>query len=93
MNSTSCNGSKRYAFDNAPRCCAKTKRNNGNPCRSPAVRGKERCRIHGGSRGSGAKQGNINALKHGDYTIVARKFRLEVKQTLKENKKLIEQLI
>jgi NAD(P)H dehydrogenase (quinone) len=26
----------------------------GNPCRSPAVRGKSRCRMHGGAAGSGA---------------------------------------
>ena len=37
----------------------------GNPCRSPAVRGKRRCRMHGGAAGSGAPMGNKNALRHG----------------------------
>lgn len=43
----------------------------GNLCRSPAVRGKRRCRMHGGSAGSGAPIGNKNALRHGHYTAEA----------------------
>jgi hypothetical protein len=50
----------------SPRCGAKTR--SGKPCRSPAVRGKKRCRMHGGAPGSGAPRGNKNALKHGSYT-------------------------
>ena len=30
----------------------------GSPCRSPAVRGKRRCRMHGGAAGTGAPIGN-----------------------------------
>ncbi len=48
---------------NAPRCGARTR--SGAPCRSPAVGGKARCRMHGGGRGSGAPRGNRNAWKHG----------------------------
>ena len=47
----------------APRCLAKTRM--GTACQSPAVRGKRRCRMHGGAAGSGAQLGNSNALKHG----------------------------
>ncbi len=47
----------------APRCGAKTRR--GTPCQSPMVRGRKRCRMHGGAYGSGAPQGNKNAWKHG----------------------------
>ena len=47
---------------NAPRCLARTR--SGKPCQSPAVKGKARCRMHGG-RGSGAPSGNRNAWKHG----------------------------
>jgi glucans biosynthesis protein len=50
----------------SPRCGARTRR--GSPCRSPAVAGKKRCRLHGGAAGSGAPLGNRNALKHGRYT-------------------------
>ncbi|MGI9482021.1 MAG: HGGxSTG domain-containing protein [Hyphomicrobiales bacterium] len=59
----------------SPRCGAKTRA--GTPCQAPAVRGKKRCRMHGGARGSGAPRGNKNALKHGFYTaeeIRLRKF-------------------
>jgi len=47
----------------APRCLATTR--SGTACQSPAVRGKRRCRMHGGAAGSGAQLGNRNAYKHG----------------------------
>jgi hypothetical protein len=53
----------------ALRCGARTR--SGNPCRSPRVRGKRRCRMHGGAAGSGAPLGNTNALRHGQYTAEA----------------------
>lgn len=52
---------------NSPRCGAHSRRT-GQPCRSPAVRGKKRCRMHGGAFRSGARKGNKNALKTGEYT-------------------------
>lgn len=54
----------------APRCLARNR--SGNPCQCPAVKGKKRCRMHGGAAGSGAPKGNRNALKHGRYTREAR---------------------
>ena len=63
----------------APRCLAKTRR--ATLCQSPAVRGKKRCRIHGGAEGSGAPRGNRNALKHGKYSaeyLAQRKYRKEL---------------
>ena len=48
------------------RCGAKTR--SGSPCKSPAVGGKKRCRMHGGALGSGAPHGNQNARKTGLYT-------------------------
>ena len=51
----------------SPRCGAHSRRT-GQPCRSPAVRGKKRCRMHGGAFRSGARKGNKNALKSGDFT-------------------------
>jgi hypothetical protein len=50
----------------SPRCGAKTR--SGEECRSPAVSGKKRCRMHGGAQGSGAPVGNQNALKSGQFT-------------------------
>ena len=51
----------------APRCGARTR--SGHPCRSPAVRGKARCRMHGGAKGSGAPRGERNGnYRHGHRT-------------------------
>lgn len=54
----------------APRCWARTR--SGAPCQSPAVRGKRRCRMHGGARGSGAPKGQRNGrYRHGQFTCEA----------------------
>ena len=52
------------------RCGARTRL--GQPCRSPAVTDKKRCRMHGGAAGSGAPMNNQNAVKHGLFTKQAR---------------------
>ena len=44
------------------RCGAKTR--SGAPCKTPPVRGRRRCRMHGGTS-PGAPKGNRNAWKHG----------------------------
>jgi len=49
----------------APRCLARTRK--GSECQSPAVNGKRRCRMHGGTN-QGAPKGNHNARKHGGYS-------------------------
>ena len=49
----------------APRCGARTRTGTG--CQSPAVNGKRRCRMHGGTN-PGAPIGNRNARKHGGYS-------------------------
>jgi hypothetical protein len=56
----------RLPTDRKLRCGARTRI--GSPCRSPAVHGKRRCRMHGGAAGSGAPVGNKNAFRHGHYT-------------------------
>ena len=50
----------------SPRCGARTRQES--PCRSPALKDRKRCRMHGGAKGSGAQAGNRNALKHDRYT-------------------------
>jgi hypothetical protein len=62
----------------SPRCGARTR--SGGTCRSPAVGGKSRCRMHGGAPGSGAPRGNRNAYKHGTYTKTAFQTRAWVRQ-------------
>lgn len=78
------------SMQNSLRCGAKTR--SGTPCKSPAVAGKKRCRMHGGAQGSGAPIGNKNALKHGMYTRRAKDLNREIRELLKESKELIEKM-
>jgi hypothetical protein len=74
----------------SPRCGARTRF--GTTCKSPAVSGKKRCRMHGGARGSGAPRGNTNALKDGNYTraaiVVRRRDREHIREACKSLKEL-----
>ena len=75
----------------APRCGARTRM--GSPCRQAAVKGRTRCRMHGGAKGSGGPSGARNGnFKHGLWTreskhllsATGRKLR-EVRRFLKES--------
>jgi hypothetical protein len=70
------------------RCGAKTRA--GEPCRSPAVKDKARCRMHGGAVGSGAPKGNRNALKTGLHTqdVIGR--RKAVNALLKRSRAMLD---
>jgi hypothetical protein len=51
----------------APRCGARTRA--GHPCKQAAVKGRARCRMHGGAKGSGGPRGARNGnFKHGLWT-------------------------
>jgi hypothetical protein len=70
----------------SPRCGAKTRA--GAPCRAPATRGRARCRMHGGAKGSGAPNGNRNALRHGVYTSEAIEWRRQINRLLRKSRAL-----
>jgi uncharacterized protein YjcR len=72
------------------RCGAKTR--SSKPCRSPAVCGKKRCRMHGGAPGSGAPRGNKNALKHGLYTREAIDERRQLRALMRQSRILIQDI-
>jgi len=72
----------------SPRCGARIR--SGGACRSPAVRGKKRCRMHGGAPGSGAPRENRNARKHGLFTKDAIAERRQIQALLGEARKLLE---
>src|SRR2546423_1965850 len=74
----------------ATRCGAKTRR--GTACQSPAVRGKRRCRMHGGAPGSGAPRGNENALKDGLYRKTAIEERTELRALIRRSHKLLQDI-
>lgn len=55
---------------NAPLCGARSRA--GMPCRCPAMKGKARCKRHGGAKGSGAPKGERNGMwKHGGHSSEA----------------------
>ncbi|TXH12062.1 MAG: hypothetical protein E6R03_13620 [Hyphomicrobiaceae bacterium] len=63
------------------RCRAKTR--SGSPCRSPAVKGRQRCRMHGGAHGSGGPKGRANGrYKAGRFTTEAQQSRRELSTLL-----------
>jgi hypothetical protein len=72
------------------RCGAKTR--SGGACRSPAMHGKKRCRMHGGARGSGARKANQNARKHGLFTRDAIAERRQIQALLGEARKVLEEM-
>jgi hypothetical protein len=74
----------------SPRCGAKTR--SGGACRSPAVRGKKHCRMHGGAQGSGAPRANQNARKHGLFTRGAIAERRQIQALLGEARKLLDEM-
>ncbi len=78
------------AMHSSPRCGARTR--SGAPCRAPAVRAKRRCRMHGGAKRSGARPGNVNALKHGFYRAAAKAERRELRARMKDWAKQVREL-
>ena len=66
---------------NAPLCQARNRA--GNPCRCPAMKGKARCRMHGGANGSGAPKGDRNGMwRHGSYASEAMALRRAASQLI-----------
>jgi len=74
----------------SPRCGAKTRTSGA--CRSPAVSGGKRCRLHGGAPGSGAPKANQNARKHGLFTRGALAERRQIQVLLGDARKLLEEM-
>ena len=74
----------------SPRCGAKTR--SGGACRSPAVSGRKRCRMHGGAQGSGAPKANRNARKHGMFTRDAIAERRQIRALLGEARRMLEEM-
>jgi hypothetical protein len=74
------NGNRSGDPSKAPRCGARTCHADGRPCQAPAIRGKRRCRMHGGlSTGprtaEGLKRSQRANWKHGYFSREAREAR------------------
>jgi len=74
----------------SPRCGATTR--DGVPCQAPSVRGKRRCRMHGGARRTGAPRGNRNACKHGLFSQEGIAERKQIRALLKESRAFLSTL-
>ena len=74
----------------SPRCGARVR--SGGSCRSPAVLGKRRCRMHGGTQESGAPRGNQNARKHGLFANAAIAERKQIQDLLADARKLLQEM-
>ncbi|MEZ0167547.1 HGGxSTG domain-containing protein [Microvirga sp. TS319] len=72
------------------RCGALTR--SGCACQAPAVQGKRRCRMHGGATGSGAPDGNQNALRTGLHTRAMIAQRQTVGLLLKRARQMLDDL-
>jgi glucans biosynthesis protein len=73
----------------AQRCGARTRA--GHPCKQAAVRGRARCRMHGGARGSGGPRGDHNGnFKQGLWTNEAVATRKAVRAKIREIKALLQ---
>ncbi len=83
-------GRQKLPMHLSPRCGARTRK--GAACLAPAVKGKRRCRMHGGAEGSGAPKGNKNALKHGLYTHEAIEERRRLRKLMADARKTLKDL-
>ena len=75
----------------APRCGARTR--TGSPCRQAAVRGRRRCRMHGGANGSGGPLGPRNGnFKHGDCTRESLETRRNARKSIRSLSRILNQI-
>lgn len=72
-----------------PRCLARNRR--GFPCQNFVMRGRARCRLHGG-KATGPPKGNRNAWKHGRFSAEAVAARRRTQEVIAEFRKLIDGL-
>ncbi len=81
----------RYAFENAPRCSATSKRT-GEDCRAPRMRGWNVCRFHGAKGGAPRGEGN-GAYRHGMFTAEALEDHRRVGKLLRASRELLKDLV
>lgn len=77
---------KIYAFTNSTKSGAKTR--SGLPCKSPIVRNKKRCRIHGGTN-NGVPVDNQNTLRHGVNSMESKYLQKQISALLVDCKKVL----
>jgi hypothetical protein len=74
----------------SPRCGARTRA--GSPCRCPAMKGKRRCRIHGGAS-PGAPTGKANGnYRTGMHTTKIKRLRAHFAGLVRQSRELLRGL-
>jgi hypothetical protein len=72
----------------APRCGAKTRA--GGICKQAAIKGRPRCRMHGGARGSGGPPGERNGnFRHGYFTAKSVAERKAVREVVRQTRRIL----
>ena len=74
----------------AARCGARTR--DGRLCRNHPIRRRQRCRLHGGAKGTGAPRGNRNAVTHGRATAAELGARRAIMRLIRESKKTLDEV-
>ena len=74
----------------APRCGAR-KKSDGQPCQCPAIRGRPKCRLHGGKGGGPKGEGN-GRYRTGRFTQEVVEERQKARAQLQEFRALLAQL-
>ena len=86
------NGNPPGDYMTAPRCGAKNRR--GMSCQCPAMRGRRRCRLHGGKStgprtAEGLERVRQAATRHGFYSAAAKVARLQARLLLRDVRKAL----
>jgi hypothetical protein len=85
-------GGEPQSLRDARRCGAKTR--TGQSCRSPAVRNRPRCRMHGCGRGAGGPHGERNGnYRHGRHTKQSEATAKSLRTLVREAKVLIKTML
>ncbi len=103
--STSCNqrmiyinnGVRQGSPNSSPRCNAKAK-STGKQCRAPAMRGKVKCRLHGGkSTGARTPEGLEKCRKanwkHGHYSLESKRIQFLFRALFREDNELLDEIL
>lgn len=87
------NGNPSGDFMKAPRCGARNRR--GVPCQSPAMRGKRRCRLHGGKSTGAKTTTGLQRIRMASWKDGSRSARLQAEakvQAAAEEREIFAQL-
>ena len=84
------NGNPSGDFLKAPRCGARNRQ--GKPCQCPAMRGKRRCRLHGGKSTGAKTKAGVQRIRAAHWKHGRRSARLQAEARVKDRREEQEML-